>query len=253
MKNEAAAKLPGRPSVRHRTTSRTTDKMTPLGSDDCRRRGDTDPGYMSRKIRKLTAGNQPFTWVTWVTISVCSTYRIYPFDTFEFFCSCVRGDFVSPAATMASPAVAKEPAAAADGGARVPPGDVDSPRLGSTRQRGGTWPVVGSGRAEEDAPVARLTEETWGRAACSSRRSRIAGDSSTPPDSGWVCRRGVGKGAVAAASYVGALTGVEVESVVAFGVCWGVLSLLRSVEFGVCCGVWSLLRSLESVKEFGVC
>ena len=26
-------------------------------------------------------------------ISVCFTYRIYPFETFEFFCSCIRGLF----------------------------------------------------------------------------------------------------------------------------------------------------------------
>ena len=70
----------------------------------------SDPGYMSRKIRKFrtdkfdtwhkrkfwllqlmwTAGSQPFTWVAWVKISVCVTYRIYPFETFEFFCSCIR-------------------------------------------------------------------------------------------------------------------------------------------------------------------
>ena len=63
---------------------------------------------MSRKIRKFrtdkfdtwnkrkfwlmqlmqTAGSQPFAWVAWVKISVCFTYRIYPFETFEFFCSC---------------------------------------------------------------------------------------------------------------------------------------------------------------------
>ena len=38
-----------------------------------------------------TAGNQPFTWVAWVKISVCFTYRIYPFETFKFFCSCIQG------------------------------------------------------------------------------------------------------------------------------------------------------------------
>ena len=27
-------------------------------------------------------------------ISVCFTYRIYPFETFEFFCSCIRGHSV---------------------------------------------------------------------------------------------------------------------------------------------------------------
>ena len=40
------------------------------------------------------AGNQPFTWVAWVKISVCFTYRIYPFETFEYFCSCIRGHWV---------------------------------------------------------------------------------------------------------------------------------------------------------------
>ena len=38
-----------------------------------------------------TAGSQPFTWVAWVKISVCFTYRIHPFETFEFLCSCIRG------------------------------------------------------------------------------------------------------------------------------------------------------------------
>ena len=39
-----------------------------------------------------TAGSQPFKWVTWVKISICFTYRIYPFEyKFEFFCSCIRG------------------------------------------------------------------------------------------------------------------------------------------------------------------
>ena len=71
----------------------------------------SDPVYMSRKIRKFrtdkfdtwnkrkfwlmqlmqTAGSQPLTWVAWVKISVCFTYRIHPFETFEFFCSCIRG------------------------------------------------------------------------------------------------------------------------------------------------------------------
>ena len=37
------------------------------------------------------AGSQPFTWVAWVKISVCFTYRVYPFETFDFFCSCIRG------------------------------------------------------------------------------------------------------------------------------------------------------------------
>ena len=36
-----------------------------------------------------TAGSQPFTWVAWVKISVFFTYRIYPFETFDFFCSCI--------------------------------------------------------------------------------------------------------------------------------------------------------------------
>ena len=34
---------------------------------------------------------QAFTWVARIKISVCLTYRIYPFETFEFFCSCIRG------------------------------------------------------------------------------------------------------------------------------------------------------------------
>ena len=38
-----------------------------------------------------TAGSQPLTWVAWVKISVCFTYRMNPFETFEFFCSCIRG------------------------------------------------------------------------------------------------------------------------------------------------------------------
>ena len=74
-----------------------------------------DPVYMSRKIRKFrtdkfdmwnkrkfwlmqlmwTAGSQRFTWVAWVKISVCFTYRIYSFETFEFFCSCIRGQWCS--------------------------------------------------------------------------------------------------------------------------------------------------------------
>ena len=72
---------------------------------------DIDPGHMNRIIRKFladkfdtwhkrkfwlmqllsTVGNQPFTQVAWGKISVCVTYRIYPFGTFELFCSCVRG------------------------------------------------------------------------------------------------------------------------------------------------------------------
>ena len=42
--------------------------------------------------------NQPFTWVAWVKLSVCFTYRIYPFETFEFFCSCIRGQYPDSAA-----------------------------------------------------------------------------------------------------------------------------------------------------------
>ena len=37
------------------------------------------------------AGSQPFTWVTRVKISVCFTYQIYLFETFEFLYSCIRG------------------------------------------------------------------------------------------------------------------------------------------------------------------
>ena len=64
----------------------------------------SDPVYMSRKNRKFrtdkfdtwnkqkfwliqlmkTAGNQPFTWVESVKISVCFTCRIYPFETLNF-------------------------------------------------------------------------------------------------------------------------------------------------------------------------
>ena len=74
-------------------------------------RGGGGPVYMSRKIRNFrtdkfdtwnkrkfwlmqlmkTAGSQPFSWVAWVKISVCFTYRIYPFETFESICSCIRG------------------------------------------------------------------------------------------------------------------------------------------------------------------
>ena len=81
-----------------------------------------DPGYMSRKIRKFrtdkfdtwnkrkfwlmqlmwTAGSQSFTRVAWVKISVCFTYRIYPFETFEFFCSCIRGRWAAGAASAAA-------------------------------------------------------------------------------------------------------------------------------------------------------
>ena len=39
------------------------------------------------------SGSQPFTWVVWVKICVCFTYRIYPFETFEFFCSCIRSQY----------------------------------------------------------------------------------------------------------------------------------------------------------------
>ena len=49
----------------------------------------------------FSAGNQPFTWVAWVKISVCFTYRIYPFETFEFFCSRIRGQWVHPCISAA--------------------------------------------------------------------------------------------------------------------------------------------------------
>ena len=72
-------------------------------------------GYMSRKIRKfrtdkfdmcnkhkfwlmwliLMAGSRPFTWVKWVKISVCYTYRIYPFETFDFFLLMCLGSVAS--------------------------------------------------------------------------------------------------------------------------------------------------------------
>ena len=42
-------------------------------------------------IRETNGCSQPFTWVAWVKISVCFTYRIYPFETFEFLCSWIRG------------------------------------------------------------------------------------------------------------------------------------------------------------------
>ena len=54
-------------------------------------------------LYSLYVCNQPFIWVAWVKISVCFTNRIYPFETFEFFCSfeifelfcsCIRGPCV---------------------------------------------------------------------------------------------------------------------------------------------------------------
>ena len=51
--------------------------------------GNFDSCYSCKRL-----GSQPFTWVAWVKISVCFTYRIYPFETFEFFCSCIQGHCV---------------------------------------------------------------------------------------------------------------------------------------------------------------
>ena len=64
--------------------------------------------YMRRKIRmsrtdKFDTWNKrkfwltqcPVTWVAWVKISVCFTFRIYPFETFDFFCSSIRGHWQS--------------------------------------------------------------------------------------------------------------------------------------------------------------
>ena len=51
------------------------------------------PTIASDPVFLLT--RQPFTWAAWVKICVCFTYRIYPFETFEFFCSCIRGNCIS--------------------------------------------------------------------------------------------------------------------------------------------------------------
>ena len=39
---------------------------------------------------------QLFTWAAGVKIFVCFTYRIFPFETFEFFCSCIRDPWLMP-------------------------------------------------------------------------------------------------------------------------------------------------------------
>ena len=41
------------------------------------------------------AGNQPFTRLSWIKISVCFTYRIYQFKHLIFFYSCIRGHFLA--------------------------------------------------------------------------------------------------------------------------------------------------------------
>ena len=96
---------PGRPDRPREVAERPARSHAIKGLAIC------DPGHMGRTIRKFrtdkfdawnkrklwlmqlmwTAGSQPFTWVARVKISVCFSHRSYPFETFEFFCWCIRG------------------------------------------------------------------------------------------------------------------------------------------------------------------